>query len=72
MADMEKYDEDKVSNTADDSAGLDLFIRAEGVDSSNLDFFQKNPRGLTPPVGIETICAILAAEGSGRLLFGGA
>lgn len=33
---------------------------------------QKNQRGLTPPVGIETICAILAMEGSGRLLFGGA
>ena len=33
---------------------------------------QKNQRGLTPPVGIETICAILATEGSDRLLFGGA
>lgn len=33
---------------------------------------QKNLRGLTPPVGVETICAILAMEGSGRLLFGGA
>ena len=33
---------------------------------------QKNERGLTPPVGVETICAILATEGSGRLLFGGA
>ena len=32
----------------------------------------KNQRGLTPPVGVETICAILATEGSGRLLFGGA
>ena len=32
----------------------------------------KNQRGLMPPVGIETICAILATEGSGRLLFGGA
>ena len=32
----------------------------------------KNQRGLMPPVGVETICAILATEGSGRLLFGGA
>ena len=34
--------------------------------------FKKSRRGLMPPVGIETICAILATEGSGRLLFGGA
>ena len=33
---------------------------------------QKNQRGLTPPVGVETICAMLAMEGSGRSLFGGA
>ena len=32
----------------------------------------KNQRGLTPPVGVETICAMLAMEGSGRSLFGGA
>ena len=50
-----------------------LKFRALGIFPPALvDDVLRNLRGLTPPVGVETICAILATEGSGRLLFGGA
>jgi predicted transposase YbfD/YdcC len=32
---------------------------------------QKNNLGASPPVGTETVCARLPAEGSGRPTFGG-